>query len=61
MIVVLLTNLSYEQRKEKVAKRKENQQHKHHFKKLWTIKVNRAANLNDYTKADEGIVQIYER
>jgi hypothetical protein len=33
-VVDVINKISYEQRKEKVAKRKENQQHNHHFKEL---------------------------
>jgi len=44
---MILTGLSYKQRKEKVAKRKENQQHNHYFKELLTIFVNNNANLNE--------------
>jgi hypothetical protein len=33
-VVADMNNFTYKQRKEKVAKRKENQQHRHYFKEL---------------------------
>jgi hypothetical protein len=46
-VVELSTNLTNWQRKEKVAKRKENQQHTHYIKELLTSFVYKDANLNE--------------
>jgi hypothetical protein len=45
-LVVLLTIKYFQQRKEKVTKRKENQLHTHYVKELLTYFVNKVVNLN---------------
>jgi hypothetical protein len=44
---VLLTIKDYQQRKEKVTKRKENQLHTHYVKELLTYFVYKVVNLNE--------------